>query len=101
MRLTTALKAAFLNAMVALFGLGLTRAAEARSAAGLLVGLIVPVMTVFTLARALRDLADETAGAEEQRSARVALALLLVPLVVLFGLLRQLTGQAVPKLPGL
>jgi len=101
MRLTTALKAAFLNAMVALFGLGLTRAAGALPAAGLLVGTLVPVLLMFTLARALRDLDGESADPEEQRAARLALVLALVPLVVLFGVLRQLTGQVLPRPPGL
>jgi hypothetical protein len=101
MRLTSALKAALLNAMVALFGLGLTRATAAHQAAGLLVATIVPVLFLFTLARALRDLDAERAAPEEQRAARLALALALVPLVVLFGVLRQLTGHALPRPPGL
>ena len=97
--MTTALKAAFLNALVALFGLGLTRAAGALPAAGLLVGTLVPVLLLVTLARALRDLDGE--HPEEQRAARLALALTLVPLVVLIGVLRQLTGQVLPRPPGL
>jgi hypothetical protein len=100
MRLTTALKVAVLNAAVALFGLGLTRAALAVPAAGLVVGALVPALLMITLARALRDL-DAEHPPEEQRAARVALALALVPLVVIFGVLRQLTGRLLPPLPGL
>jgi hypothetical protein len=100
MRLTTALKAAVLNAVLALLALGLTRAPGSVPAAALLVGTLVPVLLLVTLARALRDLDAEHAP-EEQRAARLALALALVPLVVLFGVLRQLTGQVLPRPPGL
>ncbi|HEX6736840.1 MAG TPA: hypothetical protein VF310_01075 [Vicinamibacteria bacterium] len=101
MRLTAALKAALVNAALALFGLGLTRATSAVPAAGMLVASLVPVLLIFTLARALRDLDGEHAAPEEQRAARLALALMLVPLVVLFGVLRQLTGHVLPPPPGL
>src|SRR5688500_12088644 len=101
MRVTSALKAALLNAGVALFGLGLTRSDAVRPAAGLLVGLFVPVLLLITLAWALRDLDGDHAEAEERRAARLALVLAVVPLVVLFGIVRQLTGQLLPRPPGL
>jgi hypothetical protein len=100
MRLTPALKAAFVNAMIALFGLGLTRAAGARQAAALLVGTVAPALLMYTLVRALRDL-DSPTTPEERRAARLALLLAVVPVVVLFGLVRQLTGGILPRPPGL
>ena len=101
MRLTPALKAALLNAAVALFALGLTQTAAARQAAAVLVAGLLPVLLLFTMTRALQDLDGGTANPEEKRSARLALVLALVPLVVLFGVLRQLTGSALPRPPAL
>jgi hypothetical protein len=100
MRLTVALKAALLNAMVALFGLGLTLSEAAQPLAAVLVATVAPVLLLFTMARALRDLDPEMSGPDERRAARLALLLSGVPLVVLLGLLRQLTGHVLPRPPG-
>lgn len=100
MRLTPALLAALLNATVALFGLGLTRSEAARPAGALLVATVAPVLLLFTMARAVRDLGLETVAPAEQRAARLALVVSVVPLVVLLGLVRQLTGQLLPRPPG-
>lgn len=100
MRLTVALKAALLNAMVALFCLGLTRSEAALPLAGLLVATVGPVLLLITMARAVRDLDPELAGPDERRAARLALLLCGVPLVVLLGLARQLTGHLLPRPPG-
>jgi fructose-specific phosphotransferase system IIC component len=97
MRLTVALKAALLNAMVAMFGLGLTQAETASPLGALLVATVAPPLMLITMARAVRDLDPERADAAERRAARLALVLCVVPLVVLLGLVRQLTGHLLPR----
>jgi hypothetical protein len=97
MRLTVALKAAVLNAMVALFGLGLTQTEAARPLGSLLVATVAPLLMLLAMARGVRDLGLETASPAERRAARLALVLCVVPLVVMLGLVRQLTGHLLPR----